>query len=102
MNLHEYLNKTSESDDTETVIRAYRLYNDQMKAVGIEPLLSITRAWRLTKFMDTRMLTMTRCTDCGGRFVTDIYENQRHFCCGLCNPPARAGRGQAAGSLRVH
>ncbi|MFN3618480.1 MAG: flagellar transcriptional regulator FlhC, partial [Aquabacterium sp.] len=26
----------------------------------------------------------------------------RHFTCGLCNPPARAGKGKAAGALQLH
>jgi flagellar transcriptional activator FlhC len=25
----------------------------------------------------------------------------RHFVCGLCNPPARAGKGKAAGALSL-
>ncbi|MDD0840080.1 FlhC family transcriptional regulator, partial [Curvibacter sp. HBC61] len=68
----------------------------------IEPLLSFTRAWRLVKFVDADMLTMTACSKCGGKFVTEPYENARHFLCGLCNPPARAGKSKAAKSLMVH
>lgn len=48
------------------------------------------------------MLTMTKCNKCGGQFVTHPHEIARHFTCGLCNPPARAGKGKAAGSLQLH
>ncbi|MDI1349985.1 FlhC family transcriptional regulator, partial [Aquabacterium sp.] len=34
--------------------------------------------------------------------VTHPHEIARHFTCGLCNPPARAGKGKAAGSLQMH
>ena len=29
------------------------------------------------------------------------HEIARHYVCGLCNPPARAGKGRQAGSLRA-
>jgi hypothetical protein len=55
----------------------------------------VTRAWRLVKFVDNGMLTMTPCSKCGGHFVTHPHEIARHYVCGLCNPPARAGKGKA-------
>jgi len=33
--------------------------------------------------------------------ITELYES-RHYTCGLCNPPARAGKGKAAGALKLH
>jgi flagellar transcriptional activator FlhC len=72
-----------------------------MQSEGLDPLLSVTRAWRLVKFVDNGMLTMTPCSKCGGHFVTHPHEIARHYVCGLCNPPARAGKGKAAGALRV-
>ncbi|GAB4088076.1 flagellar transcriptional regulator FlhC [Hydrogenophaga soli] len=100
-NIHEYLSKAAELDDIDVVIKAYRLYTEQMTACGIEPLLTFTRAWRLVKFMDNHMLGMTQCSCCGGKFVTEPYEISRNFVCGLCEPPARAGKGSAAGSLKL-
>ena len=35
-------------------------------------------------------------------FVTHPHEISRNFVCGLCNPPARAGKGKAAGALQLH
>lgn len=102
LNIHEYLNKVSEMDEIDTVIKAYQLYQEQMKAQDLEEQLSITRAWRLVKFIDNGMLTMTRCSKCGGHFVTHPHEIARHYVCGLCNPPARAGKGKAVGGIQMH
>ena len=101
LNIHEYLNKVAEIDEIDTVIKAYQLYQEQTTAQGLEALLSITRAWRLVKFVDNGMLTMTKCSKCGGHFVTHPHEIAKHYVCGLCCPPARAGKGSAAGAIRV-
>lgn len=101
LNIHEYLNKVAPLDEVDAIIKAYRLYLEQVGAQGLEPLLSVTRAWRLVKFVDNGMLTMTRCSCCGGHFVTHPHEIAKHYVCGLCNPPARAGKGRSAGSLRI-
>src|SRR4051812_44971037 len=101
LNIHEYLNKTSELEEIDTVIKAYQLYLEQTAAQGLEPMLSVTRAWRLVKFVDNGMLTMTKCTKCGGHYVSHLHEIAKHFVCGLCNPPARAGKGRQAGALQM-
>ena len=100
LNVHEYLNKVAALEEIDAVIKAYRLYLEQVQAQGLEPMLSVTRAWRLVKFVDNGMLTMTRCSSCGGHFVTHPHEIARHYVCGLCNPPARAGKGRALAGLR--
>ncbi|HEY1130257.1 MAG TPA: flagellar transcriptional regulator FlhC [Roseateles sp.] len=102
LNIHEYLNKAAEMDEIDTVIKAYQLYQEQTTAQGLEAMLSVTRAWRLVKFVDNGMLTLTRCSKCNGQFVTHPHEISRHFVCGLCNPPARAGKGKAAGGIQMH
>lgn len=102
LNVYEYLSKSSAMDDIDTLIKAYRLYREQVVATDVEPLLSFTRAWRLVKFVDAHMLSMTTCTQCGGHYVIEPYENARYYVCGLCNPPARAGKGKAPGGLRLH
>jgi flagellar transcriptional activator FlhC len=96
------LNKVAEMDEIDTVIKAYQLYQEQITAQGLEPLLSVTRAWRLVKFVDNGMLTMTKCSKCGGHFVTHPHEIARHYTCGLCCPPARAGKGRALGAIHMH
>jgi flagellar transcriptional activator FlhC len=101
LNIHEYLNKVAELDEIDTVIKAYKLYAEQVSAQELELQLSITRAWRLVKFIDNGMLTMTKCSKCSGHFVTHPHEIARHYVCGLCNPPARAGKGRNAGGIRL-
>jgi flagellar transcriptional activator FlhC len=101
LNIHEYLNKSSALDEIDIVIKAYQLYLEQAQAQGLEPMLSVTRAWRLVKFVDNGMLTMTKCSCCSGHFVTHPHEIAKHYVCGLCNPPARAGKGKAAGALQL-
>ena len=102
LNTHEYLNKVAALDEIDAVIKAYQLYLEQMHSEGLEPLLSVTRAWRLVKFVDNGMLTMTCCSKCGGHFVTHPHEIARHYVCGLCHPPARAGKGKLASALGLH
>ena len=102
LNIYEYLSKGVELDSAEQLTKAYRLYTEQIQAAELEVLLSFTRAWRLVKFVDAQMLTRTQCSVCKGQFVTEPYENARHYQCGLCNPPARAGKSKAAGSLMLH
>ena len=102
LNIHEYLNKAAVVDEIDTVIKAHQLYLEQTQVLDLEPMLSITRAWRLVKFVDNGMLTLTPCSKCGGHFVTHPHEIARHYVCGLCNPPARAGKGRSRGAIQVH
>jgi flagellar transcriptional activator FlhC len=101
-NIFIYLSKTSPEDDIDVLIKAYGLYTEQISELGMDLKLSVTRAWLLTKFLENNMLVMTCCTDCGGMFIREPYENSRHFVCALCAPPARAGKGMGPGCLRVH
>ena len=100
-NIYTYLSKTSALEAVDTLIKAYALYTEQIGACGLEPQLSITRAWRLVRFVENNMLHVTCCSRCGGNFVTEPYENAKHFVCGLCQPPARAGKGSAAGQIQL-
>ncbi|EXU79207.1 transcriptional regulator [Comamonas aquatica DA1877] len=102
LNIYEYLSKGVDADPVEVLTKAYRLYTEQVTASQLDCLLSFTRAWRLVKFVDANMLTRIKCSKCGGMFVSELYENARHFECGLCNPPARAGKSKSAGALMLH
>ena len=92
VNLHEYLNKVADIDPTEAFIKAYELYLEEITTTELEPVLSITRAHRLTKFIDNGMLSTTACSLCKGQFVTYPHEIAKHYVCGLCKPPSRAGK----------
>jgi len=98
-NLYGYLLKTSPLDDVEAIVKAYKLYAAEIESLGVEPLLSVTRAWRLVRFVDAGMLSTTKCSRCGGQFVTHPHEIERHFVCGLCDRPARAGKGRRSGAI---
>jgi len=92
LNVYEYLNKSSELDQIDALIKAYELYLEHVSTGGLEPVLTVTRAWRLIKFIDSGMLRTTPCRTCHGRFVVhtnDLYDRYR---CGLCHMPARAGK----------
>lgn len=102
LNTYEYLTKAAALEDIDAIMKAFKLYTEQIAACGVEPLLTITRAWRLVKFVDNNMLSMTKCSKCGGHFVTDPYENSRNFECGLCVPPARAGKSANTGGILLH
>ena len=99
LNIYEYLQKSTDIESIDAIAKAWRLYRDEVTAHGVEPMLSITRAWRMVKFVDSGMLCLTKCTHCGGRFVNHTYELDSQFTCGLCEPPARAGKAQKAGAI---
>ncbi len=96
LNIYQNLIKTTEIEEIEAVAKAYELYLEQLRATGNEDILSITRAWRLVSFVNADMLTLTKCTKCGGLFVNHTHELTDGYVCGLCNPPARAGKTRAA------
>lgn len=98
-NIYEYLQKASAIDEVEALMKAYQLYAAEVAANNVEPLLSITRAWRLVKFIDSGMLCLTRCKRCGGQFINHSYELSGNYVCGLCEPPARAGKGRRGGLI---
>jgi flagellar transcriptional activator FlhC len=99
LNIYRYLTKASALEPIDAVMKAYRLYGEQIAACQTEPILSFTRAWRLVKFVDDGKLATTRCTCCGGHFVTDPFEDASTFECGPCAPPARAGKGLGANAV---
>ena len=95
MGIYRYLDKTSALEEIDAIIRAYRLYLEQIAAHKMPVVLSVTRAWRLVKFFDAGMLTTTPCTECGGHFVVHTLELTKDYVCGLCDMPSRAGRTKA-------
>ena len=98
-NIYEYLQKASAIDEVEALMKAYQLYVSEVSTNDVEPLLSITRAWRLVKFVDSGMLCLTACRRCGGQFINHSYELSANYVCGLCEPPARAGKGRRGGLI---
>lgn len=97
MDIYTFLIKNAGIDGVQALITAYRLYLDQVQSLeGGEPVLSITRAWFLLRFFKAEMLQLVACTECGGRFVSHTDDLHNHYVCGICHPPARAGKTKAA------
>lgn len=74
------------------LIKAYRLYQDQVRTQGETPVLDFTRAATLVKFFGGGMLDLAGCTRCTGRFVAHAHDNHSAYVCVLCRPPSRAGK----------
>ncbi len=91
-NIYQYLEQNSSIPPLERLIKSYRLYLEQVGISQEEPVLSITRAWFLIRFMRAGMLQLAPCTTCNGQFVVHSHELYSHYACGICRPPSRAGK----------
>jgi flagellar transcriptional activator FlhC len=96
MGIYQYLLKNANVSGVEALIKAYRLYLEQVQVTTGENVLSITRAWFLIRFFDARMLQLTACKECGGEFVVHTNELCADYSCGICRPPSRAGKTKKA------
>lgn len=96
MAIHRSLRRAGALERVDALIKAYRLYREQCASNDLEPALSMTRAWRLTRFVEAGMLRYATCRRCSGEFVVRDTDLTRHYVCGCCQPPARAGKTRAA------
>jgi flagellar transcriptional activator FlhC len=96
MSIYSSLIKAVEIEDVDAITKAYRLYLEHCAVQDIEVVLSMTRAWRLVKFIDASMLRRRPCTKCGVLFVMRSDDLAHQFVCGLCHVPSRAGKTRAA------
>lgn len=71
---------------------AYRAYLESVKACGMEPVLTLTRAWMLERFLNSKMIKEVSCRKCGGVFLGHAHDIERGYVCGLCKVPPRAGK----------
>ena len=76
----------------DALVKAFRMYQEQVQAHGDTPVLDFTRAATLVRFFETDMLQLTACTRCTGPFVSHAHENKAGYVCVLCRPPSRAGK----------
>jgi flagellar transcriptional activator FlhC len=102
MAIYNTLIKSSALDDVDAIVKAYRLYTEQCGGNELAPELSITRAWRLVRFVDAGMLRQTPCTKCGGHFIVRDHDLTKRYVCGLCNIPSRAGRTKDPATRLAH
>jgi flagellar transcriptional activator FlhC len=93
INIHKFLVEHAGASGIEAVMKAYKLYLEQMPPEpGEEPLLSLTRAWTLVRFFQSKMLSMAACSCCQGKFVVNCLDLNDGYHCGLCHMPSRAGK----------
>lgn len=91
VDIHHYLIEHTELRGIEALIKAYRLYLEHVQANELEPILTLTRAWTLVRFLEVLLQTVP-CTRCGGHFIVHRLELNSDYVCGLCRPPSRAGK----------
>lgn len=95
--IHRYLTEHAHVSGIQAVIKAYRLYLEQVECgPDEEPVLSLTRAWTLVRFFESKMLMTTPCVECGGHFVVHRLDLHDQYTCGLCHMPSRAGKTKRA------
>lgn len=91
IDIHNYLIAHTELRGIHALIKGYRLYLEHVQANHLEPILTLTRAWTLLRFLGGLLQTVA-CTRCGGNFISHRLELNRNYVCGLCRPPSRAGK----------
>lgn len=76
----------------ERLITAYRHYLSELACFDDnEPLLSMARAWTLLRFCRSRILQLTPCHCCQGRYISAAFQPSTNFTCGICHTPSHAG-----------
>ncbi|MBJ9966222.1 flagellar transcriptional regulator FlhC [Burkholderia seminalis] len=100
-NIYRFMQDHGRCEPIQSIVKAYRLYQEHVNLSGDEAVLSLTRAWTLVRFFDSGMLQMTPCTRCGGHFVAHAHDPHQGFVCGLCQPPSRAGKTRKAAAARA-
>ncbi|HEY4316930.1 MAG TPA: flagellar transcriptional regulator FlhC [Herbaspirillum sp.] len=98
INIHKYLVEHARISGIEAVMKAYKLYLEQLgrNDDDDEPVLSLTRAWTLVRFFESKMLTTKPCRCCSGQFVVHRLDLHQDYVCGLCHMPSRAGKTKKA------
>ena len=96
MGVYQFMVKNAGVKGVQALISAYHLYLDQVQGIEEgEVVLSITRAWFLVRFFNAGMMQLVPCRECAGQFVTHTNELHNNYVCGICHPPARAGKTNA-------
>lgn len=97
-NIHRYMTGHAGLSGIDATMQAYRLYREHQhgQAAEAEPVLGLTRAWTLVRFMESGMLSLVPCRQCGGHFLAHTYDLNAQFVCGMCHMPSRAGKTRRA------
>ena len=92
MAIYQHLLTHTSVKGIEANIKAYKFYLEQMPPEPVaEPVLSLTRAWTLIRFINSSMLSVVTCECCSAKFISQPFDKV-HYVCGLCHVPSRAGK----------
>jgi len=100
VDIYRYLVANTRARGIVAITKAYKLYLEHMRVHGQEPILSITRAWIMVRYLGV-MLDTAPCQRCGGHFVVHKMDLHDDFTCGLCKPPSRAGKSARAQAAQL-
>lgn len=101
INIHRYLLSNTDVRGIDALTKSYKLYLEHVEANGLERVLSLTRAWTLVRFFESKMLRTVPCTSCQGHYVAHALDLTADYVCGLCRVPSRAGKGRKARSAQL-
>ena len=101
IDIYHYLVAHTELHGVQALIKSYRLYLEHVHVNNLEPILTLTRAWTLMRFLGNLLETVS-CTRCGGNFITHRQDLNRGYVCGLCRPPSRAGKSKKHAAEATH
>ena len=90
--IYRYLITHGDCRGISAIIKSYKLYLEHCQVSEMEPILSLTRAWTLVRFFESKLMQTTACNQCGGHFVVHANDLHHRYVCGLCHTPSRAGK----------
>lgn len=91
-NYYQRLLVDAGADRVTALINAYKLYREQTRLKANEdPVLALTRAWTLVRFVESDQLELAECQACSGNFIMHAHTPKHDYVCGICQPPSRAG-----------
>lgn len=100
-NIYRFMLDEADESELPALIKAYRLYSEQVESQGGEVVLDFTRAETMVRFFDSDMLQLSTCSRCGGHFVAHAHDNKNGYVCVLCRPPSRAGKARKPKAVEV-
>src|SRR5690606_22550522 len=89
--IYKRLRETQKLERIDSLIKAYKLYQEQNVNNEIDDTLSLTRAWTLIRFFESGLLQQSTCTKCNLSYVNYVHTPDSDYVCGICEPPSRAG-----------
>ncbi|MCO6427028.1 flagellar transcriptional regulator FlhC [Nitrosomonas communis] len=98
INIFNYIIKHSNVHVIDAIIKSYKLYLEHIEINQLPRILSLTRAWTLVRFLESKVLCIVPCIKCNGNFIVHSLEIHSGHICGLCNIPSRAGKTKKAAS----